>query len=94
VNLLALGGDRLLFVQGDYIIPISAIVLPYVGSPFLGLRYAAGNAGEGKLPALIQNLGVGAGVSFIRIDYTIDPASHRSPNSRKHAFSVGISLPM
>lgn len=94
VNLLALGGDRLLFVQGDYIIPINAITLPYVGSPFLGLRYAAGNAGLGKLPALIQNLGVGLGLSFIRADYTIDPARNLSPNSRKHAFSVGISLPM
>jgi hypothetical protein len=94
VNLLALGGDRLLFVQGDYIIPIDKIQLPYVGSPFVGLRYAAGNAGEGKLPPLIQNLGVGAGVSFVRADYTIDPASNRSPFSRRRAFSVGISLPM
>ena len=92
VNLLALGGDRLLFVQGDYIVPIDAIQLPFVGSPFIGLRYAAGNAGVGGLPALIQNLGVGLGVSFVRADYTIDPAQNRSPFSRKSAFSVGLSL--
>jgi hypothetical protein len=92
VNLLALGGDRLLFVQGDYIIPIDRIQLPFVGSPFIGLRYAAGNAGVGGLPALIQNLGVGLGVSFVRADYTIDPAQNRSPFSRKSAFSVGLSL--
>jgi hypothetical protein len=92
VNLLALGGDRLLFVQGDYIIPIDWIQLPFAGSPFVGLRYAAGNAGVGGLPALIQNLGVGLGVSFFRADYTIDPAQNRSPFSRRSAFSVGVSL--
>ena len=94
VNLLALGGDRLLYVQADYIVPIDAIQLPLVGSPFVGLRYSAGNAGEGTLPPLIQNLGVGAGVSFFRVDFSIDPARNRSPLSRKSAFTFGLSLPM
>lgn len=94
VDLLALGGDHLLYVQGDYTVPIDKVQLPYVGSPFIGLRYSAGNAGISKLPALIQNLGVGVGVSFIRADYTIDPARNRSPFSRKSDFSFGISLPM
>jgi hypothetical protein len=94
VNLLALGGDRLLYVQGDYTVPIDRIQLPYLGNPFLGLRYSAGNAGEGKLPPLIQNLGVGAGVAFFRVDYSIDPARNRSPLSRRSAVSWGISLPM
>lgn len=93
VNLLALGGDRLLYVDGDYMIPINRIQLPYVGSPFVALHYGAGNAGEGALPALIQNVGVGAGVSFFRMDYAIDPASNRSPLSRRSAFSIGLSLP-
>jgi hypothetical protein len=94
VDLLALGGDRLLFVRADYNIPIDKVSLPYLGSPFIGLRYAAGNAGEGALPALIQNLGVGVGVSFFRADYTIDPASKRSPFSRRSDFSIGVSLPL
>lgn len=92
VDLLALGGDRLLFVQGDYTIPIERIQLPFVGSPFVALRYAAGNAGVGRLPSLIQNLGVGAGVSFLRVDYTIDPAQNRSPLSRRSAVTFGVSL--
>jgi len=92
VDLLALGGDNLLFVQGDYIIPIERIQLPLLGSPFLALRYAAGNAGASEIPALIQNLGVGAGVSIFRVDYTIDPAQNRSPLSRRSAVTVGISL--
>jgi hypothetical protein len=92
VDLLALGGDRLLYVQGDYTIPIDRIQLPFVGAPFIGLRYAAGNAGVGSLPSLIQNLGIGIGASFIRADYTIDPAQNRSPFSRKSAFTLGLSL--
>lgn len=94
VDLLALGGDRLLFVRADYTIPIDKVTLPLLGSPFIDLRYSAGNAGEGTLPALIQNLGIGAGVSFLRADYTIDPASTRSPFSRRSEFSVGVSLPL
>jgi hypothetical protein len=92
VDLLALGGDNLLYVQGDYVIPVERIVLPLVGSPFLAFRYAAGNAGLGEIPSLIQNLGVGVGVSFFRVDYTIDPAQNRSPVSRRSAVTFGVSL--
>jgi hypothetical protein len=92
VNLLALGGDRLLYLRGDYLVPIDKVTLPYLGSPFIDLRYAAGNAGEGTLPALIQNIGIGVGVSFFRADYTIDPATNRSPFSRRSDFSIGLSL--
>jgi hypothetical protein len=92
VNLLALGGDRLLFVDGDYMIPIDKIQIPIVGNPFVALHYAAGNAGIDRLPSLIQNVGVGAGVSMLRVDYMIDPAQNRSPFSRKSAVSFGINL--
>jgi hypothetical protein len=92
VDLLGLGGDNLLFLQGDYIIPVERIQLPFLGSPFLALRYAAGTAGVGELPTLIQNVGVGLGVGFFRVDYSIDPASNRSPVSRRSAFTFGISL--
>lgn len=92
VDLLALGGGKLLFVQGDYTIPIERVTLPYIGSPFVALRYAAGNAGIVTIPALIQNLGVGVGASFFRVDYTIDPAENRSPFSRRQAVTFGVSL--
>lgn len=92
VNLLALGGDNLLYFQGDYTIPIDRVQLPYLGSPFVALRYAAGTAGFGSVPPLIQNLGVGAGVSFFRVDYSIDPAQNRSPLSRRQAVTFGVSL--
>jgi hypothetical protein len=94
VNLLALGGDNLLYVMGDYVIPIDRIVLPVVGSPFVALTYSAGNAGLGTIPPLIQNVGVGAGFSLFRVDYSIDPARNRSPLSRRSAVTFGVSLPL
>ena len=92
VNLLALGGDRLFFAQGDYYIPIKIITLPFLGSPFADLRYAAGNAGVGAIPTLIQNIGAGVGISYLRVDYNIDPSRNRSPASRRSEFSIGLSL--
>jgi len=92
VDLLALGGDRLFFAEADYKIPLEFIVLRPVGSPFIAFHYAAGSAGVGELPSLIQNLGVGAGISMVRVNYTIDPAGDRSPFSERSVFSVGLSL--
>jgi hypothetical protein len=92
VNLLALGGDRLFFVDGDYVMPLERIQLPYLGNPYVALRYSAGNAGIDHQPSLIQNLGVGVGVGLFRIDFSIDPAKNRSPFSRKSAFTFGASL--
>jgi hypothetical protein len=92
VDLLAFGGDRLFFAEADYKIPLEFIVVRPVGSPFIALHYAAGSAGVGELPDLIQNLGVGAGISMVRADYTIDPAGDRSPFSKRSVFSVGLSL--
>jgi hypothetical protein len=92
VELLTLGGDRLFFAQGDYNIPVSIVTLPFLGSPYVDLRYAAGGAGVGAFPTLIQNIGVGVGISYFRADYAIDPAGKRSPFSKRSDFSIGISL--
>jgi len=94
VDLLAIGGDHLFYAEGEYMIPIERIVLGMLGSPFVALRYAAGSAGVRELPALIQNLGVGVGVSVLRVDYSIDPAGNRSPFSKRSAISFGVSLPL
>lgn len=92
VDQLALGGDHLLYVNGDYVIPFEKIQLPLVGNPFLALSYTAGSAGVGGLPSLIQNLGVGVGASILRVDYFIDPARNRSPVSHKSALTFGADL--
>lgn len=92
VELLTMGGDRLFFAQGDYNVPVPIITLPFLGSPYVDLRYAAGGAGVGGFPTLIQNIGVSLGISYFRADYTIDPASKRSPFSKRSDFSIGVSL--
>ncbi|HKR09965.1 MAG TPA: hypothetical protein VJS39_12300, partial [Gemmatimonadaceae bacterium] len=73
-------------------IPLEKIKLPIVGSPFVALRYGAGNAGVGRLPSLIQNLGVGIGASFVRVDFSFDPAHNRSPFSHRSAVTFGADL--
>ncbi|MEO8576583.1 MAG: hypothetical protein ABI556_07785 [Gemmatimonadales bacterium] len=92
VDLMALGGDKLLFVEGEYSIPLRKPILPYVGTPVVSLRYAAGAAGVGDLPDLIQNLGVGLGVKLVKIEYHIDPNYKKTSYTDKSAFSIGFSL--
>jgi hypothetical protein len=85
-DLLQFGGDELFFAEGRYIIPVDRIKIRYLGSPTVTLRYITGGAGVGKLPTLEQNVGARLAISFFRVDYLIDPASHRSK------FSAGLSL--
>lgn len=92
VDLLAMGGDRLVYVEGEYSIPVPRVQLPFVGSPIVSLRYAAGAAGVAELPDFIQNLGVGAGVRFLKIEYHIDPNHKESSFTHKSAFAVSLSL--
>ncbi len=92
VDLLALGGDRLLFVEGEYSIPIRRPILPFVGTPVLSLRYAAGAAGVDELPDLIQNIGVGIGVKLVKVEYHIDPNYQNTSFTDRRAFSIGFSL--
>jgi hypothetical protein len=94
VDLLALGGDRLLYVEGEYSIPIPRVELPFVGSPVITVRYAAGSAGVNELPDFIQNIGVGAGVRFLKFEYHIDPNYKKTSFTHKHAFAVGLTLSM
>jgi hypothetical protein len=87
MELLEQGGDRLLFVDSRYQIPILAIVLPKVGSPTIFLRHLMGAAGVRSLPKLEQELGAGLGLSILRADYTVDAAGKRDAK-----FSFGFSL--
>jgi len=92
VDLLAIGGDRLAYVEGEYDVPLKAPLLPFVGFPIAGVQYSAGSAGVGKLPDFIQNLGVTLGVKFVKLEYHVDPNYKKTPYTHKSAFSVGVSL--
>ena len=92
VDLLALRGDRLLFVEGEYHFPLVRPLLPFVGAPVITLRYAAGSAGIGTLPDFIQNIGIGLGVKLVKVEYHIDPNFDHAEFTHKNAFTVGFSL--
>jgi hypothetical protein len=74
---LVLGGDELVYLDGDYDIPLGKVSLPIVGSPVLTLRDAIGGAGVRALPALEQAVGARLSVSFLYVEALVDPARHR-----------------
>jgi hypothetical protein len=92
VDLLALGGDRLVFVEGEYHIPLVRPLLPFVGAPVITFGYAAGSAGVQDLPDFIQNISVGLGVKLVKVKYSIDPSYRKTAFSDKSAFTIGFSL--
>jgi hypothetical protein len=92
VDLLAMGGDRLVYVEGEYFYPLKAPVLQFVGAPLLSLRYAVGSAGVEELPDFIQNVGIGVGLKFVEAKYHFDPSYEDLGFNRRSAFSVSLSL--
>lgn len=92
VDLLALGGDRLVFVEGEYRYPLVRPLLPFVGAPVLSVRYAAGSAGVDDLPDFIQNIGVGLGFKIVKVEYHIDPNYKKTSFTEKNAVTLGFSL--
>lgn len=85
-DLLEFGGDRLVFLESRYSIPIERIKIPIAGSPVIILRHMIGMAGVDSLPPFEQNLGVRLRVGPIKVDWTIDPVSSDTK------FSVGLAL--
>lgn len=86
VDLLALGGDRLYFVDALYVIPISRIDVPMLGSPYIAAHFASGAGNIGGFGRPVQNIGGRVGVSFFTLDYVVNP------RTREHNFGVGLSL--
>jgi hypothetical protein len=86
LRLLEQGGDHLVFVEARYVVPFERLRLPIVGAPELALREMIGAAGVGRLPRLVQNIGLRATLRPLRVEYVLDPVS------RDDAVSVGITL--
>ena len=87
LDLLALGGDQLVFIDGRYNIPIESVRIPVVNSPLvITLRDAIGGADVGRAPAMHQAIGLRLSASFVYVEFMTDPAT------RKHKFGAGISL--
>ena len=81
LDLLSMGGDQLIYAQGLYSVPFERVRIRFLGSPVIAIRYAVGGAGIGRLPSLAQNIGLRLTVSFVRLQYMIDPATRDSRTS-------------
>lgn len=86
VDLMSLGGDRLYYIDALYVIPISRIELPFVGTPYIAPHFTSGAAGIGGFGQPVQNIGGRIGVSIFTVDYVLNPRTH------KHDFGLGLSL--
>jgi hypothetical protein len=86
VDLLALGGDQLLYVESRYDIPIESLRIRLLGPPVFSIRYAVGSAGRSSLPQLVQNIGIRVGLALLKVDATLDP------QSRDTEFKIGLAL--
>ena len=81
---LSLGGDQLLHIDSRYEIPFPRVAIPFIGPPIVTVRHRVGSAGVQRLPRFVQNVGLMATLSFLRIEYAIAPATRKD--------HVGISL--
>ena len=90
LDLLEMGGTRLIYLESRYLIPIEKLQLPFVGPPSLTLRDAFGSAGVGRLPDFQHEvgIGIGLGLDILRLEYTRAVAGKSGSE-----FGIGISLP-
>ena len=77
LDLLAQGGDQLVFLDGRYEIPLDSISLPVLGSPTITLRHLLGAAGVQRLPRLEQRVGLRVALSALRVEVLADPVTRR-----------------
>jgi hypothetical protein len=87
LDLLEQGGTALFYLESRYLIPIERILLPVVGTPIITLRDAFGSAGVGSLPSFQHEVGIGIGVSVLRLEYTRAVAGRDGSE-----VGIGISL--
>jgi hypothetical protein len=83
-------GDHLVFVESSYVIPVTSVVLPVVGSPSLEAVHNIGAAWVGSAePDWVQNVGAGVIFALARVRVLINPADGFT-NPR---FAIGLYIP-
>ena len=86
LDLLSLSGDQLVYAESNYIIPLQRPEVRFLGAPVVTLRHLVGSAGVHGMPRLTQNVGIRLGLSLLRADFVVDPAT------RDTEFSLGFAL--
>jgi hypothetical protein len=87
VDLLTLGGDHMYFVDALYIIPIPRLNLPVLGSAFVAPHFVTGGAGVGGFGQPVQNAGIRLGSGVARLDFLVNPRTHKGDLGVGFAFS-------
>lgn len=83
-------GDHLVFIESSYIIPVTSVVLPIIGSPSLEAVHTAGAAWVGRAePEWVQNAGAGVIFALARLRVVVNPADR--PLAPR--FSIGFYIP-
>ena len=86
-DILALGGDELVWLSTRYDIPLTGIKLKLLGSPTVSAQYAGGAAGIKRLGRIEHSLGVRLAISLLYVSFDIDPRTGHG------ALNVGADLP-
>jgi len=73
LDILARGGDELVWFYGEYLAPLRFIKLPFVGHPSVGVYAVTGSAGVHGLPSFTTNVGPRFALSIFELDWLIDP---------------------
>lgn len=85
-DMLQFGGDQLLFLESNYLIPLEKIYVPILGEPSITFRHAIGSAGIQRIPALEQNISLRLALNLLRFEIVVDP------KSRETRFGAGLSI--
>jgi hypothetical protein len=84
-----LRGDRLVWVETDYVIPIPGVRLPVLERPAIELQHRIGNAWRnGQDSDLIQNIGASFRFRIFWLTGMVDPS-----DTDRSEFRFGVSLP-
>ncbi len=86
VELLSLGGDRLIYFDGRYLFPLGFIKLPFGQVPVLSLREVLAGAAVGTAPTLAQATGIRIALSILYAEVLEDPVGRRAH------YASGLSL--
>jgi hypothetical protein len=83
-------GDHLVYVESSYVIPVTNVILPVVGSPSLEAVHTVGAAWVGSdEPEWVQNAGAGVIFALVRARVLVNPADR----PLEPRFSFGFYIP-
>lgn len=78
INLLSLGGDHLYYVETLYDIPLPGPSFPLLGSLFIAPHFIGGAASVGGFGVPSQNVGIRLGDQILRLDFLVNPRTHKT----------------